>query len=230
MELSSRPLLPMLQPGSPLRTSGMDGFNVERQILNSMQGGTTPTNFGLRFAKTVKGGAEDDYPEIGDAPNMYRIKWVQFAHASTEDDAPGESNVVSFNKSPKDYDGYVFNISGAYIPEGTELWAHTHNSFAVTWWVPAENSAFVKIPDAGIAAATDSGATPSVTACKKYIQGDGGALAIDLDDELEEVEIDVLHYGAAIEGAADHEFKYMQVKLTPGGWVIDVEYCDGAGE
>ena len=89
------------------------------------------------------------------------------------------------------------------------------------------HATWVKIPDAGISAATDDGATPSVTSCVTYeATGADGALEKCVDSAAADITIDVLHYGAAIAAAADHDFKFLQVKRMFGGWVVDVEYCN----
>lgn len=86
---------------------------------------------------------------------------------------------------------------------------------------------FIKIPTAGIAAATASGATPSVTSnCVVYRNtGTNGALVKQTVGGADYV-IDVYHYGAAIDTLANHDFQYLQVIRTHVGWVVSVEYCD----
>ena len=83
---------------------------------------------------------------------------------------------------------------------------------------------FVLIPSEGFAAATDDGATPSVTECELYKPGNAGALVACVDASDNPATVLVRHYGSAITEPSG--FLYARIHWCGTGWMLDVAYCD----
>ena len=83
-----------------------------------------------------------------------------------------------------------------------------------------QHNILAKIPPGGLDAATSSGTVPSVTSCAIYKQDTDGTL-IDLS-----IDEDILHYGAVIDGASEHDFPYLPLYNSGQFLVVATEYCN----
>lgn len=129
-------------------------------------------------------------------------KWLRLVNGGTLQSSPGGHILIKAKPTQTGEQFVLVDLS--------------QHDFGALW---------VRIPDGGIPAATDGGATPATETVALYGPDAAGELQPVMNG-ASPVEIEVRHRGPAIAGIAGRTYEYMMAVPEDCGWVLVTEYCE----